>query len=245
MEADRTEEPAVKRILILESDELACRFLHFLLQKQGFRVLRAADPRRALPVLQPEGPEMVILDLTSREAGGAALCRELRASYSGPVLTLSSRPEERLAIDVLDAGADTYVTLPFKAGELLARIRALLRARSAKPRSSDAIRIGELEIDLTQRRVTVAGRVVRLTRTEFNILAFLARNHDRAVSTEAILETVWGPVRGDYTQSLRVHIGHIRRKIEPDPEGPHYLFTQRGGLYRLSATGKRYKVQGR
>jgi len=245
MEADMTEDlAAMKTILILESDELACRFLHFLLQKQGYRVLRAADLRRALPVMQAEAPQLVIVDLTSREERGAALCRDLRNSYAEPVLALSSRPEEQLAIDVLDAGADTYVNMPFKPGELLARIRALLRSRS-KPQSQDLIRIGDLELDLTQRRVLVAGRAVRLTRTEFNVLSFLARNHDRAISTQEILETVWGPVRGDYTQSLRVHIGHIRRKIEPDASRPRYLVTHRGGRYRLSGTGGKFKVQGR
>jgi two-component system KDP operon response regulator KdpE len=242
-----TEElPAMKTILILESDELACRFIHFMLHKEGYRGLRAPDVSRALPVIQAEAPHLVIVDLTSREGEGAALCRDLRNSYNGPLLALSGRSEEQLAIDVLDAGADTYVNMPFKPGELLARIRALLRGLpAAKPLSPDVIRSGELEIDLTQRRVFIAGKGVRLTRTEFNILAFLARNYDRPVSTQAILETVWGPVRGNYTQSLRVHIGHIRRKIEPDASKPRYLITHRGGRYRLTGTGKRFKVQGR
>jgi two-component system, OmpR family, KDP operon response regulator KdpE len=235
----------MKTILMIESDELACRFIQFLLQKEGFRVLRAADVRRALPVIQAEAPDLVFLDLTSREESGAAQCRELRNRYREPVLALSGRPEERLLIDVLDAGADAYVNMPFKPGELLARIRVLLRARSTKPQSHEVIRSGELEIDLTQRRVFVGGRAVRLTRTEFNIVSFLARNHEQAVSTQTILETVWGPARGDYTQSLRVHIGHIRRKIEPDPSRPRYLITHRGGRYRLSGTGKKFKVQGR
>jgi two-component system KDP operon response regulator KdpE len=246
MQADMTEDlPEMKTILILESDELACRFIHFMLQKEGFRVLRAPDVHRALPLIQAEAPHLMIVDLTSREAQGTALCRELRNWYSQPVLILSTRLEEQLAIDVLDAGADTYVNMPFKPGELLARIRALLRSRSSMPQIHDVIRSGDLEIDLTQRRVFVAGKGARLTRTEFNILAFLARNHDHPVSTQAILEAVWGPVRGDYTQSLRVHIGHIRRKIEPDPSQPVYLLTRRGGRYQLSTTGRKFKVQGR
>jgi two-component system KDP operon response regulator KdpE len=134
--------------------------------------------------------------------------------------------------------------MPFKPGELLARIRALLRSPST-PQIRDVIRSGDLEIDLTQRRVFIAGKGVRLTRTEFNILAYLARNHDRPVSTQAILEAVWGPVRGNYTQSLRVHIGHIRRKIEPDPSQPAYLLTHRGGRYQLSTSGRKFKAQGR
>jgi two-component system, OmpR family, KDP operon response regulator KdpE len=245
-EADMTEDLAVtKTILILESDELACRFIHFMLQREGFRVLRTAVHRREQPVMPAEMPDLVVLDLTSREAAGAALCRELRSWYSDPILALSSRSEEHFVIEILDAGADTYVNIPFKAGELMARVRALLRSNSDKPRSQDVIRSGEIEIDLTQRRLVVAGNTVRLTRTEFNILACLARSHDRPVSTEFILETVWGPMRGDFTQSLRVHIGHIRRKIEPDPERPRYLFTHRGGRYRLTGTVNKSKAQGR
>ena len=239
-----TEDFAVtKTILILESDELACRFIHFMLQREGFRVLRAADLSHGLPVIQAEAPHLVMLDLTSREAQGTTLCRELRNWYSGALLALSGRSEEQLVIDVLDAGADTYVNIPFKAGELLARVRALLRSHFVKPQSRDVIRSGELEIDLTQRRLFVVGKAVRLTRTEFNILAYLARNHDRPVSTEAILDTVWGPLRGDFTQSLRVHIGHIRRKIESDPTRPRYLVTHRGGCYRLTGTVKKSKAQ--
>ncbi len=244
--ADMTEDlAAIKTIMILESDELACRFIHFMLQREGFRVQRAASLQDAEPLMYAETPQLVMLDLTGREAGGTAMCRELRNSYDGPILALSGGSHEQLVIDVLDAGADTYVNIPFKAGELLARIRALLRSRAAKPQRPDVIRSGEIEIDLTQRRLLVAGKAVRLTRTEFNIVSFLARNHDRPVSTEAILETVWGPTRGDFTQSLRVHIGHIRRKIEPDPAQPRYLLTQRGGRYRLSGTGKKLKAQGR
>lgn len=246
MQADMTEDLAeMNTILILESDKLACRFIHFMLQKEGFRVLRAPDVHRALPLIQSEAPRLVIVDLTSREAQGTTVCRELRGWYSQPMLVLSTRLEEQLAIDVLDAGADIYVNMPFKPAELLARIRALLRSPSPTPAILDVIRSGDLEIDLTQRRVFVAGKGVRLTRTEFNILAFLARNHDRPVTTQAILEAVWGPVRGDYTQSLRVHIGHIRRKIEPDPSQPAYLLTHRGGRYQLSTTGRKFKVQGR
>jgi two-component system KDP operon response regulator KdpE len=246
MEADMSEGLAkMKTILILESDELACRFIHFMLQKEGFHVLRAAGVRREPPLTHSGTPDLVILDLTAREGEGPALCRELRDWYRGLVLALSGRLDEQIAIDVLDAGADTYVNVPFKPGELLARIRALLRWGAARPQPQDVIRSGDLEIDLTQRRVFVAGQAARLTRTEFNILAFLARTLDRPVSTQAILETVWGPAHGDYTQSLRVHIGHIRRKIEPDPSRPRYLITHRGGNYRLSSSGKKYKVQGR
>jgi DNA-binding response OmpR family regulator len=228
----------LKTVLIIESDELASSLLQFVLQKENFRVLSEPDARRALPVVQAESPDLVVVDLSARQSSGARICRELRNWLSAPLLAVCEQPAEHLIVEVLDAGADGFVTLPLKPGEMLARIRALLRWRASQPQSQDVIRSGELKIDLTQRRVFVNGKAVRLTRTEFNVLAFLARNHSRAVSMETILENVWGPMRGDYTQSLRVHIGHIRRKIEPDPTNPRYLVTHRGGSYRLSGVVK-------
>lgn len=226
-----------KTILIIEKDEQASRFLQFLLSREKFRVLATADVRRALPIIRAESPDLIVLDLTLRQPSGPMSCKELRDWSAAPILAMSDQAEERLIVAVLDAGADGFVSLPFRPGELLARIRAMLRWSPSRP-GHDVITSGDLEIDLAQRLVFVAGNPVRLTRTEFNILAFLARNHDRPVSAEAILETVWGPVRGDYTQSLRVHIGHIRRKIELDPSRPRYLVTLRGGCYRLSGLGK-------
>jgi two-component system KDP operon response regulator KdpE len=228
---------SMKTVLIIESQQQASRFLRSLLQ-ESFRVLTAGDVRRALPVIQEESPDLIVVNLTSLGSSGPTFCRELRNWSSAPILAISNLPEERLIIEALDAGADGFVTLPLKPGELMARVRALLRWRGSRPQIHDIIRSGDLEIDLPQRRVLVAGKAVRLTRTEFNILAFLARNHERAVPTETILVNVWGPLRGNYTQSLRVHIGHIRRKIEPDPLHPRYLITHRGGRYRLSGVAK-------
>jgi two-component system KDP operon response regulator KdpE len=235
MTQDQTQ---VKTVLIIESDEQASNLLQFVLQKENFRVLAEADGRRALPVIQAESPDLLVVDLSSRRSSGPRLCRELRNWSPAPILAVCRHPEEQLIVEALDAGADGFVSLPLKPAEMVARIRALLRWRATQPQNQDVIRSGELKIDLTQRRVFVNGKAVRLTRTEFNILAFLARNHARPVSTDTILENVWGPMRGDYTQSLRVHIGHIRRKIEPDPSNPRYLITHRGGSYRLSGVVK-------
>jgi two-component system KDP operon response regulator KdpE len=227
----------MKTVLIIESQQQASRFLRSLLQG-SFRVLTTEDVRSALPVIQDEAPDLIVVNLTSLGPSAAAFCRELRKWSSAPILAISNLPEEELIIEALDAGADGFVTLPLKPGELMARIRALLRWRTSRPQIHDIIRSGDLEIDLPRRRVLVAGKPLRLTRTEFNILAFLARNHERAVPTESILVNVWGPTRANYTQSLRVHIGHIRRKIEPDPLHPRYLITHRGGRYRLSGVAK-------
>jgi two-component system KDP operon response regulator KdpE len=228
-----------RTILIVESDKATCGFIQFLLQRENYRVLTATDLRRVLPLVRSEAPDLVILDLTARKEGELEICRELRTWYSETILVFCGRREEQFLIDLLDAGADAYVTPPFEPDVLLARIRALLRGQPAKSPDESVIRSGDLEIDLTRRRVIVMGRPAKLTRTEFNILSYLARHQDRPVTTQMILENVWGPVRGDYTQSLRVHIGHIRRKIEPDPSQPRYLLTERGGSYRLSALARR------
>lgn len=235
----------MKTVLLIESDAATSRNIQLVLEKEGFRLLTADGVRLALPLIQAESPDLIVLDLVSRETEGPALCRELRNWCREPILTLSSRLDEQLLVDVLDAGADAYLTLPVKPNLLGARVRALLRAQAERSQAQDVIRSGDLEIDIVQRRVFIAGEPVRLTRTELKILSFLARNQNRAVSAETILQAVWGPVRGTYRQSLRVHIGHIRRKIEEDPSNPRYLITHRGGRYSLRGETKKYKVRGR
>ena len=210
----------MKTALIIESDSATCRFVQFLLHREGFRVLTAESLRQALPVVQTESPDLVVLDLVSREARAAALCRELRNWYREPVVALTSSRDEQLVVDVLDAGADAYEMVPFKPAVLLARVRALLRARSTRPQTQDIISSGELEIDLMQRRVFVAGKPVRLTRTELKILAFLARNQNRAVSSEAILEKVWGPYKGATSRACGSTSGTSAARLSLIPPSP-------------------------
>jgi two-component system KDP operon response regulator KdpE len=147
---------------------------------------------------------------------------------------LSGNGDESTIVQVLDRGADDYLTKPFRSGELLARMRALLRRASTQPERSSVVVAGELSIDLAKRKVLRDGNEIRLTRTEFDIVAFLGRNLDRVVTAEMILRQVWGPHHGEYAQTLRVHIGHIRRKIERDPAKPDYVLTQAGVGYRFS-----------
>jgi len=177
---------------------------------------------------------MVILDLSMPGMGGLDACKELRAWYAGPILVLSVRSGDADKISALDLGADDYLTKPFSAGELLARVRALLRRASGVPASPPVISAGEIEIDIAQRRVTRAGEELDLTRTEFDILAYLAQNADRVVTSKMILEHVWGPEYGEDTQTLRVHISHLRRKIEPHPSVPRYILTEPGVGFRFA-----------
>ena len=138
-------------------------------------------------------------------------------------------------MQALDLGADDYLTKPFRGGELAARLRALLRRAPGEEEQPLKLCVGDISVDLAQRRVFHKDEEVRLTKTEFDILACLVRRQDRVVTAEAILEAVWGPHHGEYAQTLRVHIGHIRRKIEPLPTSPRYIITEPGVGYRFCA----------
>jgi two-component system KDP operon response regulator KdpE len=190
----------------------------------GAAVLGAADQER---------PDAVILDLKLPGRDGLEICTELRLWYRGPILVVSALGDESTIVAALDRGADDYLTKPFRSEEFLARLRALLRRSKAAASEESTVAIGDLVIDLLQREVQIRGESVHLTRTEFDILAFLATNRDRVVTSETLLKAVWGPHHGEYAQTLRVHIGHIRKKIERDPSEPEYLLTALGVGYRF------------
>jgi DNA-binding response OmpR family regulator len=176
----------------------------------------------------------VILDLSLPRMSGLEACRRLREWYEGPILILSVHGGEADKIAALDMGADDYLTKPFAAGELLARLRALLRrTRPGEAPLTDA-RIGGLCIDFPRREVTLEGETVKLTRIEFEILALLARNAGRVVTSRMLLEKVWGPESGDDTQALRVHVMHLRQKIERPGDVPRYILTEPGVGFRLA-----------
>jgi len=155
------------------------------------------------------------------EMSGMEVCEELRTWYTGPILVLSVRSGDSDKIQALDLGADDYLTKPFSAGELLARVRALLRRSVGKTVPSPVISVGDVEIDIAHRRVIRDGVALDLTKTEFEILAYLAQNLDCVVTSKMILENVWGPEYGEDTQTLRVHISNLRKKIEPHPSVPN------------------------
>jgi two-component system, OmpR family, KDP operon response regulator KdpE len=225
----------MKTVLLFERDDAVCGLIESILKSADYQLVITHDDGSALSLAQTEAPDLMILDLTQEPEDGLQLCRSLRAWYGEPILVLTNQAEEEFVISLLDAGADAYITMPIKPAELLARLRAMLRVRPMRLQNRQIVRSGELEVDLGARSIRIDGKEVRLTRTEFNILAFLARHQGRAVSMQMILENVWGPIRGDYTQSLRVHIGHIRHKIERNPSRPRYLMTERGGRYRFSS----------
>ena len=218
----------------MDDEEQIRRALRSILAARRYDVVLAGTGEEGINMATRETPDLVVLDLALPDKSGMEICREMRTWLSAPILVLSVRGGEGDKIAALDAGADDYLTKPFSAGELLARIRALLRRSSGQPPSEPVIRAGELEIDIPRRRVYRNGEEIRLTRTEFDILAYLAQNASRVVTTRMILQQVWGPEYGNDTQTLRVHVGHLRKKIEPHPSVPRYVLTEPGVGYRFS-----------
>jgi two-component system KDP operon response regulator KdpE len=194
----------------------------------------AATAHEALMKAIDSPPDLVVLDLMLPDRSGIEVCRELRSWMTAPILILSVRSNEADKIKALDEGADDYLTKPFSAGELLARIRALLRRAAALTSPPPVIVTGELQIDIARRSVRRAGEEVSLTPTEFDILAFLARNAGLVVTQKMILEEVWGPEWVEDAQTLRVHVSNLRKKIEPKGSAPRYIITEPGVGFRLA-----------
>ena len=221
-------------ILVVDDEEQIRRALKSILSTRGYVLEMAATGEEALLKAIDAPPDLVVLDLALPDRSGIEVCRELRTWTSVPVLVLSVRANESDKIEALDEGADDYLTKPFSAGELLARIRALLRRAAALTSPPPVVTSGDLEIDIARRRVTVRGGEIALTPTEFDILAFLARNAGLVVTQRMILEQVWGPEWVEDAQTLRVHVSNLRKKIEPHPGGPRYIITEPGVGFRFA-----------
>jgi two-component system KDP operon response regulator KdpE len=217
------------KILIIDDEEQIRRALSSILTARKYHVVAAVDGAQGIDRAIDENPDLVVLDLSMPNKDGFEVCRELRTWYTAPILVLSVRGSEADKIAALDLGADDYLTKPFSAGELLARIRVTSRITS-----EPIITVGEIEIDLPHRRARRGDQEIELTRIEFDILAFLARNLDCVVTSKMILEEVWGPPYGEDKQTLRVHISHLRRKIEPHAAVPRYILTEPGVGFRLT-----------
>ena len=225
------------RFLVVDDERQIRRALAHVLEPLGGTVREAATGREALTLAAAESPVLLVLDLGLPDMDGTEVCREIRAWSDAAILVLTARHEEDVTIAALDAGADDYVTKPFSPPELLARVRALLRRANRTP-TLDAeravIATGALVIDLAARTVTRDGERVHLTPTEFELLATLATNAGRVMTHTTLFATVWkGRVFGDAQAHLRVHVAHLRRKLEADPVRPRYLQTELGVGYRF------------
>jgi two-component system, OmpR family, KDP operon response regulator KdpE len=223
----------VSRVLVVDDDPHLTRALRITLRAAGYDVVAAPDGRTALKEAAEEHPDLVVLDLGLPDLDGTEVLAGLRPWFTGPVLVLSARADSHDKIDALDSGADDYVSKPFDMGELLARLRALLRRRSPED-DGPVVTTDSLVIDLAAKQVTVDGVVVRLTPTEWALLTELVRSPGRLVSQRQLLQTVWGPAYEKETHYLRVYMAQLRRKLEADPARPRYLHTEPGMGYRFT-----------
>jgi two-component system, OmpR family, alkaline phosphatase synthesis response regulator PhoP len=223
------------RILVIEDDPAVRLSLRVAFERQGFVVEEAASGNDGLCRIHTHLPEVVILDLMLPDVDGIQLFRGLRAEYSDlPVVMLTARGDEMDRIVGLELGADDYVTKPFSPRELIARVRAVLR-RSARGSADEGetYRVRDLVIRSHARTVDVAGRDVLLTRTEFDLLAYLAQRAGHVVARDELVQAVWGYVTEGESRLLDSHVRHLRAKIEPEPRAPRYLLTVRDIGYKL------------
>ncbi len=220
------------RALIVDDEVAIRRFLRVALDGEGFVVLEASTGKDALMALVKERPDLVLLDLGLPDIDGVEVTRRLREWSQVPVLILSVREQEADKIAALDAGADDYLTKPFGVGELLARIRTILR-RQTSGVAEPVFILGGLKVDLANRLVTMDDREVQLTPTEYDLLRALVTPAGKVITNHQLLHQVWGEGYNDL-HILRVNISNLRHKIEPDPSRPTYIHTESGVGYRLS-----------
>ncbi|MBI5232393.1 MAG: response regulator transcription factor [Coriobacteriales bacterium] len=221
------------RVLVVDDEEQIRRALRSILQARAYDVELAESAEAALEATAERTPDIVILDLTLPGISGLEATKELREWYHGPIIVLSVRSGDEDKIAALDFGADDYLTKPFSTGELLARVRALLRRTAGADTSVNEIAIGDVAVDAARREVLVRGETVHLTRTEFDILVLLMRNAGRVVTANMLLERVWGPEYFGDTQTLRAHVSHLRKKIERPGDVPRHVLTEPGVGFRF------------
>jgi two-component system, OmpR family, KDP operon response regulator KdpE len=222
------------KILVVDDEDQIRRVLKSILGARKYEVILASSGPEAIDRAADHAPDLVILDLAMPEMSGLDVCRELRTWFAAPILVLSVKGSDTDKISALDMGADDYLTKPFSAGELLARVRALLRRSAPLVPSIPITTVGDLEIDIAHRRVRRAGQEVNLTRIEFDILALLVQNADRVITSKMIIKQVWGADYDEDVQTLRVHISNLRKKIEPHSSVPRYILTEPGVGFRFT-----------
>jgi two-component system, OmpR family, KDP operon response regulator KdpE len=227
--------PVAPLVLVVEDEPQVRKFLRAGLPAHGYRLVEATTGEEALRLAVQHVPEVVLLDLGLPDMDGLEVTRRLREWSQVPILVISARGQESQKVDALDAGADDYLTKPFGFSELLARIRAALRRAVRSDAGESTFESGALRVDLAARRVFVEGAEVHLTPIEYRLLTTLAKHAGKVVTHRQLLQEVWGPQSLDQTHYLRVHMTHLRRKIEPGGARPRLLQTEAGVGYRLQA----------
>lgn len=228
-----------EKILVIEDEKSISRLICSVLRKQDYEVIQAWTGKEALMLLSSACPDLVILDLGLPDMDGMEILKELRSWSGMPVIVVSARSHERDKVDALDAGADDYLTKPFGAGELLARVRTAIRHTRTTSGNSEVARqgtytVGDLVIDYDKHQVLVNGENAKLTLSEFRIVALLGKHAGKVLTYDYIMRELWGPGAGKNNQILRVNMANIRRKIEVNPAEPKHIFTEVGVGYRMA-----------
>lgn len=219
-------------ILIIDDEQQIRKLLEITLEGNGYIPRSASSAKEGMIMAGNHPPDLILLDLGLPDENGQNVLRKLRKWYVKPIIILSVQKREEEIITALDNGANDYLSKPFRIGELLARIRSVLR-QSVSDEGETTLHFGNLEIDLTNRSVKKNGQLIKLTSTEYNLLAVLVRSNGKVLTHHYLLRTIWGPGYIDQSQYLRVYIAQIRKKIEDDPNRPEILLTESGVGYRF------------
>lgn len=225
--------PDPPHILVVDDEPQITRVLRTSLSAQGYDIRVANSGEMALEIMKDWSPNLIITDLSMPSVDGIQLCRRVRASSQIPIIVLSVREKEQQKVEALDAGADDYVTKPFGMNELLARVRANLRRTPTENEPDSIIEIGDFHIDTAAHKVTVRNKEVRLTPKEFDLLVYLARRPGKVVNHRTLLGAIWGGQSTEQVEYLRVFVGQLRKKLEPDAASPRYLVTEPWVGYRF------------
>lgn len=220
------------RILVIDDEPQIRKLLRVSLGAHGFEIAEAVTGADGISLTATFKPDLLIIDLGLPDMDGKDVVSAIRGWAQTPIIVLTARDQEQEKIEALDAGADDYVTKPFSLGELMARMRVSLR-RAASSENEPVLSCGDLVIDLAQRRVTVAGKEVKLTPTEYELLKILVQHRGRVLTHKQLLKAVWGSTDSGDTHYIRVYIGQLRRKIEENPTQPRHILTESGVGYRM------------
>ena len=221
-------------VLIVDDEPRIVQLARDYLEHAGFGVIVASDGPSGLAAARTRQPDLIVLDLGLPGLDGLDVARTLRRDSDVPIVVLTARGEESDKLVGLELGADDYVTKPFSPKELVARVRAVLRRAEGRLTQADIVRVGDVELDVPRMRVTIAGRRIELTPTEFQLLATLARQPGRIMTRAQLLDAVHGVAFESYERAIDAHVKNIRRKLEPDAREPRYLLTVHGVGYRFA-----------
>ncbi len=214
------------RVLIADSDPVMRRFVRSNLEVRDYQTLVAMDGAEALRIVEREMPDIALINIVLKDASGIDICQQIREWSPMPIIILSPNGDNKPLIECLNKGADDFLVGPFDVEEIIARINVIVRRTGRNNLSSQTLfSFGDLKIKLAERQVTVAEREIKLTPTEYNLLQELALNSNKTLSHTQLLNKVWGPQYGQEREYLRVFVGRLRKKLEPDPKKPNYIVT--------------------